>query len=221
MLFLKVPTTFSGTCVYAVLCAIGLLGSCPSQAQDAKDFMLTVDGQALSINAGETVIAKTRDGAEVQIRLARRPFSAFRGSRLTFEYPSGLSVASTAIEKDVQQHVLTTATGSVIIVQEYATIDPSPFVQLVLNRVAKDDVATGGKLTTEPAIRALPSQEQLIGLKAKISKKDEAVALEVVTIGKARQGVMIITRIASDNAAADQPVIDRLWSSLKLIPVAE
>jgi hypothetical protein len=206
--------------VIGSIAAIGLACGAVA-AEDAKDYSLSIDGTEIGINVDETVTATTKSGASVALKLTRRPFAVFKSARASFEYPSGLSVASTSIDKDIRQHLLATATGTLIIVQEYATLDPAPLAQLMVNQMTKDDVAGGSKLSSEPASRSLPDGTELAGMKASVTKKSESAALEVLGYGKANQGVLVITRIDADSVAKDQPIIDRLWSTLKILPVAE
>ena len=74
----------------------------------------------------------------------------------------------------------------------------------------------GGTLTQEKASRKLADGTELTGLKATVKTRTERVDYEVFGYGKVDQSVMVITRIDADNAASDQPLIDRFWESLTM-----
>jgi hypothetical protein len=184
-------------------------------AEDGKNFSLEVDGQEIGISPGDTITASTKSGGSVTIKLARREFNSFRTDRIGFEHLSKLAVASTDISKDIRQHLMTTGRGTLVIVQEYTTLDPGPLAQLMLSSMVRDDIAAGAKLTDEPAKRKLADGTEMSGLKAKIVGKNDAATLEVMTLGKDDQGIIVVTRIDAENIGNDQVVLDRFWRSLR------
>lgn len=207
----------------ALVAGLGLVlgGSPAAAAEDGKDFTITVDGVELGISAGDSITARSSSGAEIKIKLVRREYANFKSSQASFEHLSKLAVASTDISKDIRQHLVTTGRGTIVLVQEYAGLDPSSLAQLMLTQLVKDDIAAGAKMTSESASRKLSDGTELNGLKAKVASRTDEASLEVMTLGKANQGVIVLTRIDQDNVGNDQIVLDRFWSSLKLRPIAE
>jgi hypothetical protein len=216
------PVPTSTARALALILVLPLLGAPAAlAAEDGKNFSLEVDGQEIGISPGDTITASTKGGGSVTIKLTRREFNSFRTDRVGFEHLSKLAVASTDISKDIRQHLMTTGRGTLVIVQEYATLDPGPLAQLMLSSMVRDDIAAGAKLTNEPAKRKLADGTEMAGLKAKITGKSDSATLEVMTLGKDDQGIIVVTRIDAENVGNDQVVLDRFWRSLRFRTAAE
>jgi hypothetical protein len=187
-----------------------------AQADALKGYRLTVDGVAADIDAGESAEITLPDGRKVTARLERNEFATYAGERFSFVHPSTMAVTKTQLSDTIVQHLLATAVGTVVVVQDYAAVNPVSLDQLMLQEMTKETVQAGGKLTQEKASRTLADGKELTGLKATVKTRTESVDYEVLGYGGIDQGVMVITRIDADNAGTDQPLIDRFWQSLTI-----
>jgi hypothetical protein len=199
-------------CIVLVL-AISLLAS-PAKADDAKDFSITIDGKDFAINPGETITAKTKTGQDIGVSLKRNEFSTYKAGGISFEHRSDLSVASSDIAKDIHQHTVVTAVGTILIVQRYDFIDPSSLAQLMVQEISKDDVRAGAKLETKEKARNLSDGKEMKGLYATAKGGGRDVQLEVLAMPMGRGGILAMTRMDMENAA-DQPIVDHFWKSLR------
>jgi hypothetical protein len=200
-------------------CGALIMLATPLFAADTKDFSLTVDGTEIGINSGETITAKTKSGAEVQIVLKRNETATYADGRISFQHRSDLSVANSEIDKGIRQQLVTTALGTLVLVQQYDSIDPSTLTQLMLQQLTKDEVAVGAKLDTAAATRKLADGTELKGLSGKVVNKKEEIRLEVLAVGDTNSGVLAVTRVDGENAKTDQGVIDQFWSTLVIKPL--
>lgn len=191
-----------------------LVAMAPAHAEEAKDFSVTIDGTEFPINAGETIAARTKAGASVQLSLKRSEFMTFKAGAVSFEHRSDLSVASTDIDKDVHQHMVASALGTIAILQQYDTIDPSTLTQLMVQQMSKDDVQAGAKIESKETVRALQDGRTLKGLFATVKGNHIDIEIEALAMPLADGGIMAVTRLDKDNTA-DQPILDRFWTSLK------
>jgi hypothetical protein len=187
-----------------------------AQADTLKGYRLTVDGIAADIDAGESAEITLPDGRKVTARLERNEFATYAGERFSFVHPSAMAVTKTQLTDGIVQHLLATAVGTVVVVQDYAAVNPVSLDQLMLQEMTKETVQAGGELTQQKASRRLADGKELIGLKATVKTRTESVDYEVLGYGGIDQGVMVITRIDADNAGTDQPLIDRFWQSLAI-----
>jgi hypothetical protein len=95
-------------------------------------------------------------------------------------------------------------------------MNPVMLNQLMLQEITKESVRAGGKLTQKAGSRKLADGKVLQGLTATVKSRTDQVAYEVMSYGTADQGVVVITSLDDDNTAADLPMIDKFWQSLKL-----
>lgn len=187
-----------------------------AQADALKGYRLTVDGVAADIDAGESAEITLPDGRKVTARLERNEFATYAGERFSFVHPSTMAVTKTQLSDTIVQHLLATAVGTVVVVQDYAAVNPVSLDQLMLQEMTKETVQAGGELTQQKTSRKLADGKELTGLKATVKTRTESVDYEVLGYGGTDQGVMVITRIDADNAGTDQPLIDRFWQSLTI-----
>lgn len=187
-----------------------------AQAEALKGYRLTVDGVGTDIDVGASTEITLPDGRKVTARLERNEFVTYAGERFSFVHPSAMAVTKTRLSDTIEQHLLATAVGTVVVVQDYAAVNPVSLDQLMLQEMTKESVQAGGTLTQEKATRRLADGRELSGLKATVKTRTERVDYVVFGYGAVDRGVMVITRIDADNAGTDQPVIDRFWESLAI-----
>jgi hypothetical protein len=194
----------------------GALAQTAAPAKEApRAFTVTIDGFAVPIDPGETVEVKLSDGKTVSVSLTQNPFARWADSLLSFEHPTGLAVGTQEISKKLTQHLIATAVGSVIIVQEYESIDPTLLKQLMLNELTKDDVKVGATLTQSETSKTLSSGIKLLGLRGVLKSRAKVKTVEIFTYAKDDHGVLLVNAIEDDRSATDQPFIDKFWETLE------
>lgn len=198
----------------AVLIPLVLAGPATSDEQD-KNFVVTVDGKEVGIDIGDTLEVDTADGKKIKLALKRAAEVTHRGNMLSFAHRGDLGVSSSDIDKDIRQHLLASANGTIIIVQEYAGLDPTSLLELMLTSVTEESIAAGGKMTKAEAKREAGGRE-IKGLKAEIVNGSDKTHVEAFTLGAGGKGIVIITQIADDYRDTDQALLDLFWKSLKL-----
>ena len=109
------------------------------------DYTLTLDGKNHDIELGTEQTIIQPDGTKLQLKLEKKAFVTFTVSGVSFEHPGNLTVASQEIDPGIMQHLLATATGSLILVQTYDDLDATSLVDLMTGKMTDDDVAAGAK----------------------------------------------------------------------------
>lgn len=193
-----------------------MLVAAPAVSEDLKAYKLTIDGVSIDIDPGEDATMTLPNGDKARVRLERNAFATFSSNSFSFVHPSAVTVTKTNLAKGIDQHLMASAVGSMVIVQEYSDMNPVTLNQLMLQEITKESVQAGGKLTQKAGSRKLADGKVLTGLAATVASRTDRVAYEVMSYGTADQGVMVITSLDDDNAAADRPMIDKFWQSLKL-----
>jgi hypothetical protein len=185
-------------------------------ADATKNFILIIDGKNYELNPGDKLNAKSKAGKSISIELKRKEFATFVNGALQFEYRGDLSVASTNIDTDIHQHLVASALGTLLIVQQYDKINPAMLTEFMLKQMTDGDVAAAAKLESTPYSMKLIDGTEMKGVKASIKSEKDDVSMQVLAADTGVGGVMAISRINNDMGKNDQPIIDRFWSTLKV-----
>ena len=188
----------------------------PMLAEDSKNYVLNVEGKDYEIGLDGSVVAKTKEGTDITIGLKRKEFSTFTKDVVSFEHRSDLSVATTDIERDIHQYLTASALGTIIIIQQYDTLNPASLTELMLKQLSADDLATGYTMNKSDFSRTLADGTVMKGLRANLKHKNDDVDLQVLATDSGDGGIIAMTRINHDMGAAEEPIIERFWSTLKL-----
>lgn len=208
----------AGLAVLAVI--IALLTITPSNgAEQQKTYKLTIGDTSVEINPGESLDVTLPDGRTTKVTLELNAFATYSGATFSFVHPTNVSVAKSQLDTDISQHLAATALGTIVIVQEYSSMNPTKLNDLMLQELTKESVQAGGELTQEAATRKLSDGKELAGLKATVRTRTEESHYEVFSFGADDQGLVLVTRIDRDNIAAEGALIDKFWESLTITPL--
>jgi hypothetical protein len=214
---IKQRQEFSMRLVFSACLAVLVLFQAGALAEEPKDFELTVDGQQFPINAGDTIKAKTKAGTDIKITLKRSEFSTYSEDVFSFQHRSDLSISATNISDDIRQILMTSALGSMTIVQTYKNLNPKSMAQFMLDQLTEDDVKAGAKVETKPTTRKLSDGTEMNGLAANVKLREKSeVLFEVMTYAVGDGGIIAISRIDAEYVNGDQPIIDHFWKTLKV-----
>jgi len=203
-----------------VLMAAAMLGFAPALADQPKNFVVSIDGTEYPIDPGEKLTVKGKGGAEFQLGLRQSDVGTFHGDFVSFQHGKGQNVTSTQIGSDTKQHMIATNLGSLVLVQEYAGIDPRSLAELMLKQLSKDDIRDGGEMEKKPGKREIAGGVTLEGLTAKIVIKKTGVTrtirMEVMTGGTSDHGIVAVSRIDNEAGPDDEKMVARFWDSMSV-----
>jgi hypothetical protein len=203
--------------IFITACSMLLWAASAWAADPTKNFTLTIDGTEYEINVGDTLKAKAKSGAAFDVKLTRKEFSTFTQGKLSFEYRSDLSVASTDVDKDIHQHLVASALGTLVIVQQYDRMSPDGLEDFMLKQLTDGAMDPLAKLEKSEFSRTLVDGTILKGLKATLKSITDDASFEVLATAKtASGGVMAITRFNTDSSEDEKKIIDRFWATLKV-----
>ena len=195
---------------FIALCAM------PALAEDLKAFKLTIDGVAVDIDPGESVDVTLSGGKTSKVTLERNDFATFSGENFSFVHPSGTSISKSDLGDHITQYLMASAVGTLVVVQEYGSMNPVSLNQLMLQEMTKESVQAGATLMQEPTTRKLADGKELTGIRATVKTRTDTDSYEIVGFGTADQGVLVITRIDGENEAAEASLLDKFWQSLEI-----
>jgi hypothetical protein len=195
---------------FAFLCSGAL-------AQNAdKAFTITIDGKDAAIDAGETIKLKSDDGKEISVTLTRNPEVAFSGNHFTFRHSSDYKVATTPAADDIDQHIIVTGLGTIILVQEYRLSDPTTLTKFMMDELTADDVRGGGTVESVEFSRKLVDGSTISGFRGRVKTVSDEAEMEVLAAKTRDGGIIAVSRIDLANVELEQAFIDKFWSTLSL-----
>jgi hypothetical protein len=111
---------------------------------------------------------------------------------------------------------MASALGTLVIVQEYGSINPVSLNQLMLQELTRESIQAGAEMTQQPATRKLADGRELTGLRATVKTRTDATDFEIMSFGSVDQGLVLVTRIDQENAPAEGAILDKFWETLKI-----
>ena len=193
-----------------------VMQSALTAAQETKAYKLQIGNISVDIDVDETIELKLPDGSTTNVKLSRNEFAAYVAAGFSFIHPSDVSVSESDIGDGITQHLMATARGTIVIVQEYTSVDPSSLTQFMLQEMTKEAVAAGAQVTQQPATRKTPSGKTLSGLKAVEAGRTDTADYEVLTYGNSGAGLLVVTRLDREFAATDRAMLAKFWETFDL-----
>ena len=196
--------------------AVIALASTAAHADNPKTYKLTIGDVTVDIDPGETLDVTMPDGKQTKVTLSLNDFATYAGAMFSFVHPTNVAVTKTELDPHIHQYLMASALGTLIIIQEYGSMNPTSLDNLMLQELTKETLAAGGELTQQPGSRTLPDGKQLTGLTAKVKTKADTTDFEILAYGTSDQGVLVVTRVDESNAAKEGAMIEKFWESLQL-----
>ena len=179
--------------------------------EEYKNYELIIDGKAYDLNINEEIEAVVNSGKTVTVILRKKPYIQYSDQMVSFQHKSKLSVSSQDLGDGISQLMSTTATGTLIMIQEYSGMNPSMLVPMMLKELTKESVDYGYKMTQENVTHKLNSGIIITGLKATLKYKGEESYWEVLAYGKKDTGVLVITQIDREFIKTDKEIHSHFW----------
>jgi hypothetical protein len=197
---------------------VTMLALCPPEAlaDDPKTYRLTVGDVAVDIDPGESLDVRLPDGSTTKVTLDLNAFATYSGDTFSYVYPTTVSITRTELAASIRQHLMASAVGTLVLIQEYGAVNPVSFDQLVLQELTRQTVQAGGELSQQPATRKLADGKELTGVKATLKTPAATVYFEVLGYGAADKGLLMMTRIDEANRGREALLVDTFWETLKI-----
>ena len=179
-----------------------------------KNYEIIIDGKSYDLNLDEKIQIEYPGGKTATAVLRKKPYTEYSDQFVTFQHKSELGVSSQDLGNGITQLMSTTATGTIVMIQEYSSMNPTMLIGLMIQELTKESIDYGYKMTQEQVIRKLSSGLILKGTKATLRLKNEEIRLEVLSHGKKDTGILVITQIDKEFAETDLPFHQHFWKTL-------
>lgn len=192
--------------VLSVLC--GTNGLCAAQ-----NFDLAIDGTTFELELGKETPLSI-GGRTAKVKLTKKPTGKFTDDFVSFAYPSSLEVTKKDLNDRTTQLLLASATGTLVIVQEYLGYDPASLTEVMIQTITKSDIAEGFTAERSDSAEKLSDGTEIKGQEVVTSRGIKKHHFRFFAIGNDIRGVFVITRIAEDELKSDGAILSTFWSTL-------
>lgn len=146
------PSRPRGGRVMTLACAVLLLLS-GGLAHAAEDYNIVIDGNAYDIGLDQEKTLTLPNGASLTIRISLKDYIEFESDFFAFTHKSVYKPSKTDLGDGIYQTIVTTPLGTLILIQEYAAMDPTALVDLMLRELTKEEVEYGFAYQERPVDR--------------------------------------------------------------------
>ena len=189
---------------------------CAVIGQAPANYEVTINGERHDVTLGVEYETELKSGEKITFSVEKKKIVLYEDQFLSFNYNSEMTLASTDLGEGVNQIVTNTALGTMIIIQEYPSMNPSLMTDLMIQELTKGDVNYGYTMKEEPWSIILKDGSELIGKKATLTYQQKEKYWAALAFGKKDTGILIVTGIEEGNMKAEQKVIDLFWESLQI-----
>lgn len=180
-----------------------------------NDLILHINDTVLEISSGKNYEIPIK-GESLQFRVDYKDTLTYVDQLFSFQYLKDYKVSKMDIEKGIHQVMIMNADGSGILIQQYASMNPTMLNEMMIQEVTKESVNYGFNLDRQDYDRKLQSGETLKVAKAVLSYQNEKNTYEVASLGKKDEGILIMTMVMDEEKSQQgKKIIDLMWNSLK------
>ncbi|MEF2145938.1 MAG: hypothetical protein V3573_10865 [Desulfovibrionaceae bacterium] len=200
-----------GTAVLA-LCLLLLASAALAQG----NYEIVIDGKTQEIELGNQYSGQTASGGNFSFTVRKKAQMTYADDLLSFDHPGDKVVTESRLDKDLVQLMCNSANGSLYMIQEYTSMDPSMLVPLMLNELVKEQVNYGYSIDKQQTTRTTANGKKLSGTRATARYNSEEMYYEVLSYGSKDRGLILVSAIDKSFLEQDQAFLDLMWNTLKI-----
>lgn len=186
-----------------------------SQMAFADNYILTIDGESHEISLDKEVNLKIGKKS-VALKLQLKDILIYKTDSFSFEHARQFTPSTTNLGDGVYQTVMMTPLGSVIMIQEYKTMNPKNLIDLMIDEVTKEERDYGYKIESVEKSIKLSDGKTLNGKVVTSKYRGSDIKREFYTYGIKDGGLFIMTQIDYESEPNAESVIEGVINSLKV-----
>lgn len=189
---------------------------CHAFGQDVPNYEISINGQTYDISLGRDYQIKSDSGEKLQFKVNKKAVMIYKNGYISFQHKNDLAISSTDLGNGIRQIMTNTAVGTLVLIQEYSTMNPTAMVNLMLQELTKEQINYGYKMQKETHYKALKDGTKLRGLRATLKYNEEEEYWTVSAYGKKDRGLLVITKIDKEYLSTEKNIIDLMWETLQI-----
>ena len=203
----------------ALIILFVMLASLPHTlyGQEPANYEIIINGKKYDISLGRAYQKELVSGDIVSFRVDKKAVMTYKDDFVSFEHNGSLTISSTDLGDGIRQAVISTALGTLILIQEYSFINPTSMANITLQALTKDQIKFGYKMQKKTYSKELKNGTKLNGNKVTLSLNDEEEHWTVLSYGKKDKGLLVITKIDKQYIEREKDIIELMWETLQIV----
>jgi hypothetical protein len=181
----------------------------------ADNYILTIDGDSYEISLDKEMQLKIGN-KPVAVKLQQKEILTYKTDSFSFEHARQYTPSTTNLGDGVYQTVMMTPLGSVIMIQEYQTMNPKSLIDIMINEVTKEERDYGYKIESFKKSIKLSDGKILNGKVVTSKYRGSDIKRYFCTYGIKDAGLFIMTQIDYESEPSAESAIERVINSLKV-----
>lgn len=184
--------------------------------QNVPNYEISINEKKYDISLGCDYQIKSDSGETFHFRVNKKAVMTYKNKHISFQHKSDLAISSTDLGNGIRQTMTNSAVGTLVLIQEYNTMNPTTLVNLMLQELTKEQINYGYKMHKETYSKALKDGTELGGKRAILKYNDEEEYWTVLAYGRKDRGFLVITKIDKENLDTEKNIIDLMWETLQI-----
>ncbi len=193
-----------------------MLFTCIAQGAFAGNYILQIGEDAYEISLDEDVLIRI-GGGDFPVRLMQKQVLTYETENFSFEYPRKYSPSKSDLGDGTYQTALMTPLGSLVMVQEYLSLNPSDLIDFMVNEVTKEEREYGYQIESSNTSVTLSDGKVLNGKVITSKYKDSDIKRLVYTYGTKDSGLLILTQLDNEVEPGAEVLIESIIGSLEIM----
>ena len=184
--------------------------------QDVLNYEISINGTTYDISLDRDYEIESDSGEKFYFRVNKKAVMTYNNGQISFQHKSDIAVSSTDLGDGIRQTMTNTAVGTLVLIQEYSSMNPTAIVSLMLQELTKEQRNYGYKMQKQTFSKALKDGTNLKGLTATLKYKDEEEYWTVSAYGQKDRGILVVTKIDKQYLSTEKNIIDLMWETLQI-----
>lgn len=179
----------------------------------SANYVLTVGDESYDVSLDTDTKIKV-GGEYISINLTQKNILLYSTDGFSFQHPKQYSPSKTELDGDISQTVIMTPLGSVVMIQEYSSFDPTSLIDIMVSEVTKEERNYGYEIESNEKTMTLSDGKVLKGLVVTSKYKGSDIKRGFYTYGLKDSGLFIMTQIDYEIEPIGDRLIEDIFKSL-------
>ena len=163
----------------------------------AGNFYITIDGKRHEVALDQSTQIKIGNQT-FDVMLEQKAVLKFDSQSFSFEHPKEYTPGKSELDSQIHQTSVMTPLGTVVLVQEYFSLNPEGLIDLMVNEVTKEERQYGYKISEEAHVITLADGKTIKGKRVYSKYPGSNIERFIGAWGKGDAGILVMSQIDYD-----------------------
>lgn len=181
----------------------------------ANNYTLIINNEAHDISLDDETNIEVGNQT-ISVKLEQKDVFTFSTENYSFQHDRQYAPNRSYLGDGVHQTAMMTPLGTLVMVQEYASIDPAALLDFMIVEVTKEERNYGYDIQETKASKTLPDGSVLTGKLVTSKYSGSDIKRLFYSYSGRDAGLFVMTQIDYEIGAGDEDMIDRFFNSLEV-----